>query len=90
MKTGHGMWHPECLSDHRLQRKIWTWAGPELGSEQGSVMIVLKALYGLKTSGGAFRALLAEILLGLHYVPLEADPDIWLQPAVKLCGFEYY
>ena len=36
--------------------RIDTIAGPEFGSEQGSVMIVKKALYGLKTSGAAFMA----------------------------------
>ena len=40
--------------------KIWTRAGPEFGSENGSIMIVKKALYGLKGSGAAFRAHLAE------------------------------
>ena len=40
-------------ADYR--EKIWTYAGPEFGSEQGSIMFVRKALYGLKSSGAAFR-----------------------------------
>ena len=32
-------------------------------------MIVVRALYELKSSGAAFRALLAEVLDGLEYVP---------------------
>ena len=36
------------------REKIWTVAGPEFGAtEQGSVMIIKKALYGLKSSGAA-------------------------------------
>lgn len=36
------------------REKIYFIAGPEFGSEQGSIMIVKKALYGLKSSGAAF------------------------------------
>jgi hypothetical protein len=42
------------------REKIWTRAGPEFGSEAGTIFIVKKALYGLKSAGAAFRALLAE------------------------------
>ena len=56
-----------------------------------SVMIVCKALYGLKSSGAAFRAhLVAETLYDLNYTPSKADPDVWILPATKPNGFEYY
>lgn len=46
------------------REKIWTIAGPEFGvTEQGSVMIIKKALYGLKSSGAAWRALFASMLV---------------------------
>ena len=41
-------------------------------------MIVKKALYGLKSSGAAFRAHLAETLYDLNYKPTKADPDVWI------------
>ena len=44
----------------------------------------------MKSAGAAFRALLAETLYDLGYVPTKADPDVWLRPAVKPDGFEYY
>ena len=65
-------------------------AGPDFGSESGSIMIVKKALYGLKGSGAAFRAHLAEKLHNIGFIPTRADPDVWRQPAVKPDGFEYY
>ena len=37
-------------------------AGPEFGSDRGKTMIVVRALYGLKSSGAAFRSFLAEHL----------------------------
>ncbi|KAI2491177.1 hypothetical protein MHU86_23404 [Fragilaria crotonensis] len=53
-------------------------------------MIVKKALYGLKSSGAAFRAHLAETLYDLNYKPTKADPDVWIRPAMKADGFKYY
>ena len=72
------------------REKIWTRAGPEFGSESGSIMIVKKVLYGLKGSGAAFRAHIAEKLHDFGFIPTRADPDVWRQPAVKPDGFKYY
>ena len=46
-------------------------------------MVIKKALYGLKSSGAAFRALLAETLFDLGYMPTTADPDVYLRKSVK-------
>ena len=67
---------------------IYTIAGPEFGSETGSIMLVKKALYGLKSSGAAFRAHLAEALYDLGYTPTKADPDVSIRPGTKPNGFE--
>ena len=72
------------------REKIWTRAGPEFGSEAGTIFIVKKALYGLKSAGAAFRSLLADTLMDIGYRPTKADPDAWLRPAVKPDGFQYY
>ena len=72
----------------QCREKIWTRTGPEFGSESGCIMIVVRALYGLKSSGVAFRALLAETLYDLGYLPTKADPDVWIRLAVKANGFE--
>ena len=47
------------------REKIWTLAGPEFDEDEGEVMIVVRALYGLKSSGAAWRAMFAESLTGL-------------------------
>ena len=72
------------------REKIWTLAGPEFGSDQGSVTIVKRALYGLKSSGASWRAMLAQTLMDLGYRSSKADPDVWLRPQTKSDGFEYY
>ena len=74
----------------KCREKIWTKAGPEFGSEEGSIMLVKMALYGLKSSGAAFRSKLAGVLHDMNYRPSKADNDVWLRPAVKPNGFEYY
>ena len=65
------------------REKIWTIARPEFRSEKGTPMVICKALYGLKSSGAAFRAHLAETLYDIGFTSSKADPDVWLRPAVK-------
>jgi Reverse transcriptase (RNA-dependent DNA polymerase) len=73
------------------KEKVYVVAGPEFGPElQGRILIVERALYGLKSAGAAFRSYLAEHLWSLDYRPSYADPDVWLRPAVKADGSEYY
>ena len=73
------------------REKIYTTAGPEFGPELcGKTMLVVRALYGLKSSGAAFRSFLAETLYDLGYQPSQADPDVWMRPAMKDTGFKYW
>ena len=72
------------------REKIYIITGPEFGSDAGKVMIVVRALYGLKSSGASFRSMLANTLWNLSYRPTYADPDVWLKPATKANGFKYY
>ena len=74
----------------RCREKIWVLAGPEFGSEQGTIMIVVRALYGLKSSGAAFRAMLADRLYEIGYRPTRGDPDVWLRPAIHTDGQDVY
>ena len=72
------------------REKIGTRAGPEIRSEASTIMFIRKALYGLRSSGAAFRAHLAETLYDIGSIPTCADPDVWHRPAVKEDGFDYY
>jgi hypothetical protein len=72
------------------REKVYTIAGDEFGSDSGKTMLITRALYGLKSAGASFRAFLGEHLHDMGYRPCLADPDVWLRPAVKNCGFQYY
>ena len=72
------------------REKCWTWAGPEFGSDQGKPYLVVRALYGLKGAGASFRAFLADKLDSMGFKSSAADPEVWLRPAVKADGEEYY
>ena len=47
-------------------------------------------LYGLKSSGAAFRAYLAEKLDAIGFKSSIADPDVWMRAAMKPTGGERY
>jgi len=72
------------------REKLWTVAGPEFGSEKGSVMIISRALYGLKSSDTAWRSTLARTMELSGNRPTQADPDVWIRRASKKDGSDYY
>lgn len=72
------------------REKVWIKAGPEFGEMEGKVLIVRKALYGLKSSGASFCQYLAEKLDDIGFKSSLADPDVWLQASVKPDGERYY
>jgi hypothetical protein len=49
----------------RLTEKVWTVLGPEFGDDAGKRALNMRALYGLKSAGAAFRNHLAECMKNL-------------------------
>jgi hypothetical protein len=72
------------------REKIWVHAGPEFGNDKGAVMIVRKALYGLKSSGFLWKKMLVQNLWDIGHRSTIADPDVFMRKAAKWNGFEYY
>ncbi len=58
------------------KEKIWTLLGPKFGRDKGRKAIVVRALYGLKSAGKAFRSHLADCMRQLGYESNKADPDL--------------
>jgi Reverse transcriptase (RNA-dependent DNA polymerase) len=67
----------------QCKEKIWFRGGTEMGEDKGKVMIVTRALYGLKSSGFAWHQMMSLTLRELEFVPSIADTDVWRQPTFK-------
>lgn len=74
------------------REKVWFKAGREWGEDQGLVIVVKKALNGLKSSGAAFRALLRSTIEGprLKFRNSIADHDVYIREASTPNGTEYF
>ena len=64
--------------------KIYTIAGKEFGAaKEGRVVVITHALYGLRSSGKAWRDHMAATLRDHGYTSCRADPDVWMRPKTK-------
>ena len=66
-----------------LSELIWTILGPEFGPDSGKKALVVRALYGLKSAGAAFRNHHADCMDFLGYQSCLADPDLWLKAEIN-------
>ena len=71
-------------------KKIWTVIGKEFGKDQGKKAIIVHALYGLKSSGAAFHAHLADCMRSMEYTQCRGDNDLWMKPEIEPDGDKYY
>ena len=58
--------------------KVCIKAGPEFGDLEGHILIIVKALYGLRSSGAHWHDKLADSLRDEGFFPCRAEPDIWM------------
>ena len=71
--------------------KLYTYAGLEFGQEDhGKLLVITRALYGLKSSGAAYRAHFAQNLRDLGFTSCLADADVWRRESTKPNGEIYY
>ena len=57
----------------------WTVLGPEFGYDAGKSATIVKAIYGLKSTGASFWAHLAQCMWELRYHFCDADLDPWMK-----------
>ena len=58
--------------------KLYIEAGPEFRERQGHILIIRKALYGLRSSGARWHDKFADCMRELGFEPCKAEPDIWM------------
>ena len=54
-------------------------AGPEFGPFEGHLLLIHKALYGLRSSGARWHDKLSDVLRKEGFIPCKAELDIWIQ-----------
>jgi hypothetical protein len=60
--------------------KVFIIAVPEFGILQGHVMIIYKALNGLRSSDTCWHDRLTDCLRAEGFFPCKAETDIWMRP----------
>jgi hypothetical protein len=71
------------------KEKIYTVAGLEFGQgTEGRPVMIVRALYGLRSSGARWHDHLAATLREAGFKACKADTDMWMRPAVKADGFK--
>jgi hypothetical protein len=72
------------------KERVYTTAGPEFGSNSGRPAIIVRALYGLKSSGARCRDHFTAILVQIGFTSSRADPDVWMRKNKRPDGFAYW
>ncbi len=72
-------------------QKDFVICGTEFGTENvGKVALIRRALYGGKSAGKDFRNHLRSCMRHLDFTSCLADPDVWMRPAKRSDGSDYY
>jgi hypothetical protein len=66
-----------------ITEKVWTVLGPEFVNDAGKRVLIVRALYGLKSAGTAFGNHLAEFMKHLGWHPCRADRDLWMKAETR-------
>jgi hypothetical protein len=69
----------------------YTIDGPEFGPDNnGRSVQIIRVLYGLSSSGTRWRDHLADTIRSMGLSACLVDGDVWLWPALKPGGAQYY
>ena len=61
-------------------KKVYAIAGDKFGKVmKGSIVIIVRALYGLRTSSERWHAHLADTLCGFNFKPTRYDNNVWIR-----------
>jgi len=65
------------------KEKVFVIAGPEFAEREGNLLVIVKALYGLKSSGLRWHDRFAQVLRQMQFFPCPAEPEIWMRACNK-------
>jgi hypothetical protein len=64
-------------------KKVWTILGSKFGIDAGKSVIIVRALYGLKSAGAAFCTHLASFMCQMGCTSCKDDPDLWYEAETR-------
>jgi len=63
----------------KTKEKVYFIADAGFGDREGHTLLIVKALYGLRTSGLCWHECFADTLWVMGFTPSRADPDVWMR-----------
>ncbi len=69
--------------------KVYVIAGPEFEHLQGHVLVVYKALYGLRSSGVRWYERFSKVMTAAGFTPCKLEPEIWMRKNKEGTHYEY-
>ena len=61
------------------KEKVYIIAGPEFVGLEGHIFVIVRALYGLKTSRLRWHERFSDVLRDMGFASCPAEPDIWMK-----------
>ena len=73
----------------KMKEKVCIYGGPEFRDRglEGHLLVIVWALYGLKTSGARWHDRFADTLCKIGFPPCKADTDMWMRETAGI--YEY-
>ncbi|MEL7196229.1 MAG: reverse transcriptase domain-containing protein [Bacteroidota bacterium] len=63
----------------KTREKLYIIAGPEFKELEDHILLIYKALYGLRTSGARWHDRFADCMREMGFFASKAEPDIWMR-----------
>ena len=73
----------------KTKEKLYGVADPEFEELEGHILVIDKAIYGLKSSSLRWAQKIHDIMLDMGFSPCKADPCVWLRKAKCSTKYEY-
>ena len=71
------------------KEKVYCKAGPEFGENEGKIVVIKKALYGLASSSACFHSHFADVLRSFGFTATRFDNDVWIRLSADGKSYEY-
>ena len=77
--------HRNAYLEAQTSEKVYIIiAGPEFGDCKGHILVIFKALYGLRSSGARWHDKFADCLREMGFFPCKAELYSWIRCSGKI------